>query len=135
MGQTSGGERIAIVHSWLNQYGGAERVLEQLHDLFPEAPVYTSMFEPRNLPKAYQSWDIRTSFLQRVPFSRTKHQLMLMLYPLAFESFDFSGYDLILSLSSGFAHGIRTRLPTRHLCYCLNPPRFLWAFDSYVKLE
>ena len=127
--------RVAIVHSWLNQYGGAERVLEHLHDLFPEAPVYTSMFEPRVFPKAYQSWDIRTSFVQRIPFSRTKHQLMLFLYPFAFESFDFSGFDLVVSLTSGFSHGVRTRHPTRHVCYCLTPPRFLWNFDSYVKLE
>src|SRR6476620_5796383 len=96
--------RIAIVHSWLNQYGGAERVLEHLHDLFPAAPIYTSMFEPLVFPKFYQSWDIRTSFLQRVPLSRSKHQLMLLFYPLAFESFDLKEFDLVLSLSSGFSH-------------------------------
>ena len=127
--------RVAIVQSWLNQYGGAERVLEDLHGLFPDAPVYTSMFEPRVFPKSYQTWDIRTSFLQRVPFSRSKHQLMLFLYPLAFESFDFSGYDLVLSLSSGFSHGIRPPRGVRHLSYCLTPPRFLWTFDTYVRLE
>jgi glycosyltransferase involved in cell wall biosynthesis len=135
MGQASSERKIAIIHSWLNQYGGAERVLEQLHDLFPDAPIYTSMFDPSVFPKKYQSWDIRTSFMQRVPFSRTKHQMMLFLYPFAFESFDLSQYDVVLSLTSGFAHGVRTTRPTRHLCYCLNPPRFLWDFDSYVKLE
>jgi glycosyltransferase involved in cell wall biosynthesis len=131
----SKGPRVAIVHSWLNQYGGAERVLEQLHDLFPAAPVYTSMFAPKVFPTAYQTWDIRTSFLQRVPGSRTRHQLMLFFYPLAFESFDFSGYDLVLSLSSGFSHGVRVPSSTRHVSYCLTPPRFLWTFDQYVKLE
>jgi glycosyltransferase involved in cell wall biosynthesis len=127
--------RIAIVHSWLNQYGGAERVLEHLHGLFPAAPIYTSMFEPRSLPRCYRSWDIRTSFLQRVPLSRSKHQLMLFLYPLAFESFDLSGYDLVLSLSSGFSHGVRPGPRGRHVSYCLTPPRFLWTFDDYVRLE
>jgi glycosyltransferase involved in cell wall biosynthesis len=127
--------RVAIVQSWLNQYGGAERILEQLHDLFPEAPIYTSMFEPRVLPEAYQSWDIRTSFLQHVPLSRTKHQLMLFLYPLAFESFDLAAYDLVLSLSSGFSHGARAGPGGRHVCYCLTPARFLWTFDRYVRLE
>jgi glycosyltransferase involved in cell wall biosynthesis len=127
--------KIAIVHSWLNQYGGAERVLEQLHELYPDAPIYTSMFEPRVFPRWYQEWDIRTSFVQRVPYSRTKHQLMLLLYPFAFESFKLGQFDVVISLTSGFSHGVRTAPPTRHLCYCLNPPRFLWDYDSYVKLE
>lgn len=126
---------MAIVHSWLNQYGGAERVLEHLHDLFPRAPIYTSMFEPRVFPPAYRTWDIRTSFLQRVPLSRSHHQLMLLLYPMAFESFDLSGYDLVLSLSSGFSHAVRARGQGRHVSYCLTPPRFLWSFESYVTLE
>lgn len=135
MTSPANGPRVAIVHSWLNQYGGAERVLEQLHGLFPAAPIYTSMFDPRALPAAYQSWDIRTSFLQRIPLSRSKHQLMLMLYPLAFQSFDLSGFDLIVSLTSGFSHGVRTPAGGKHVCYCLTPPRFLWNYDSYVKLE
>jgi glycosyltransferase involved in cell wall biosynthesis len=127
--------RIAIVHSWLNQYGGAERVLEHLHALFPSAPVYTSMFEPRALPAEYRTWDIRSSFLQRVPFSRSKHQLMLLFYPLAFETLDLSEFDLILSLTSGFSHGIRAPAKSRHVSYCLTPPRFLWNYASYVQLE
>jgi hypothetical protein len=90
--------RVAIVHSWLNQYGGAERVLEHLHGLFPQAPIYTSMFDPRVFPAEYQRWDIRTSFLQRVPLSRSHHQFMLFLYPMAFESFDFIGEHNVLSL-------------------------------------
>lgn len=109
-------------------------MLEHLHDLFPRAPIYTSMFEPRALPDIYRTWDIRTSFLQRVPFSRSHHQLMLFFYPMAFESFDLSEYDLVLSLTSGFSHGVRARRG-HHVSYCLTPPRFLWTFDSYVRLE
>jgi glycosyltransferase involved in cell wall biosynthesis len=109
-------------------------VLEQLHALFPQAPIYTSMFEPPVFPEAYRTWDIRTSFLQHVPLSRSHHQLMLFFYPIAFESFDLSEYDLVLSLTSGFSHGVRARRG-RHVSYCLTPPRFLWTFDSYVQLE
>ena len=109
-------------------------MLEHLHGLFPRAPIYTSMFEPRVFPAFYRSWDIRTSFLQRVPLSRSHHQMMLLFYPMAFESFDLSEYDLVLSLSSGFSHGVRVP-GGRHVSYCLTPPRFLWTFDSYVRLE
>lgn len=135
MAEAAGLGRVAIVHSWLNQYGGAERVLEHLHGMFPDAPIYTSMIEPRALPAFYQTWDIRTSFLQRVPLSRSKHQLMLFLYPLAFESLDLSEYDLIISLTSGFCHGVRAAPGQRHVSYCLTPPRFLWTFDDYTRLE
>lgn len=110
-------------------------MLEHLHDLFPSAPIYTSMFDPKVFPSFYQKWDIRTSFLQHVPLSRSHHQMMLFLYPMAFESFDFSDYDLVLSLSSGFSHGVRVNGPTRHVSYCLSPPRFIWTYANYVRLE
>ncbi len=93
------------------------------------------MYEPRVFPSFYRDWDIRTSFLQRVPLSRSHHQLMLFFYPMAFESFDLSGYDLVLSLTSGFSHGVRATRPGKHVSYCLTPPRFLWTFDSYLRLE
>lgn len=92
------------------------------------------MFEPRALPSFYRTWDVRTSFLQHVPLSRSHHQLMLPFYPMAFESFDLSGYDLVLSLSSGFSHGVSAP-GGRHVSYCLTPPRFLWTFDDYARLE
>ena len=127
--------KAAIVCSWLNQYGGAERVLEVLHDLYPSAPVYTSIFEPRAMPVAYQWWDIRTSFMQRLPFVREHHQPFLPLYPLAFERFDLSGYDVVISNTSAFAHGIITPPPTCHICYCLTPARFLWSYAEYAGRE
>ena len=67
------GPRVALVHDYLNQYGGAERVLEQLHALFPDAPMYTSMYAPDALPKAYRAWDVRTSFMQRLPMVTRRH--------------------------------------------------------------
>lgn len=127
--------RVAIVCSWLNQYGGAERVLEVLHALYPTAPVYTAMYDPRACPPEYRTWDIRTSFLQRLPLVTRKHQWFLPLYPLAFEQFDLSGYDLVINNSSAFSYGIITRPETCHLCYCLTPARFLWLFPDYAARE
>ena len=95
--------RIALVHDYLNQYGGAERVLEVLHELYPDAPIYTSLFDSATMPRSFQSWDIRTSFLQRLPLSRRVHRAMLPLYPLAFESFNLGDYDVVLSNSSAWA--------------------------------
>jgi len=125
--------RIALIASYLNQYGGAERVLEVVHELFPAAPVYTSAFWPPAFPSAYRTWDIRTSFLNRVPVHNQR--LFLPFYPAAFESFDLHGYDLILSITSAFAHGVRVPQGARHICYCLTPARFLWTYDDYIERE
>ena len=127
--------KIALVHDWLNQYGGAERVLEVLHDLYPDAPVYTSIYEPSALPEAYRRWDIRTSFMQRLPLVKRRHQPFLPLYPLAFEQFDFTGYDLVISNASAFCHGVLTGPATGHICYCLTPTRFVWNYQEYARDE
>lgn len=127
--------KVALVASWLNQYGGAERVLEVAHDLFPDAPVFTSTYWPGAMPAAYRTWDIRVSFLDRLPFARKNQRLLLPFYPLAFESLDLRGYDLILSITSAFAHGVRVPPSARHVCYCLTPARFLWTFRDYVERE
>ncbi len=127
--------KIALVVSWLNQYGGAERVLEAAHELFPQAPVYTSIYDPGALPAAYREWDIRVSFLDRLPGAHRHHQRYLPLYPLAFESFKLDGFDLILSIPSAFAHGVRVPASTPHLCYCLTPARVLWQYQEYVENE
>lgn len=127
--------KLAIVCSWLNQYGGAERVLEVIHDMYPHAPIYTSIYWPQALPERYRSWDIRPSFLNRLPGIRQRHQLYLPLYPLAFEHMDLRGYDVVLSLTSAFAHGVITSAETRHVCYCLTPARFLWNYTSYIERE
>jgi glycosyltransferase involved in cell wall biosynthesis len=134
---SSKGDRVklAIVCSWLNQYGGAERVLEVLHDMYPQAPIYTSIYRPQALPERYRHWDIRTTFLDRLPLARRKHQLYLPLYPLAFESLDLRGYDVVLSLTSAFGHGVITPAETTHVCYCLTPARFLWSYHTYIERE
>ena len=127
--------RIALVHDWLNQMGGAESVLENLVALYPEAPVYTSIYRPEAMPEAYRRWDIRPSWLNRVPGIKRHHQAFLPLYPLAFEGLDLSGYDVVLTNKSGFCHGVVTGPETVHICYCLTPTRYLWRYQEYAQSE
>jgi glycosyltransferase involved in cell wall biosynthesis len=128
-------QRVALVHDYLNQYGGAERVLEALHALFPGAPVFTSIYDADAMPAAYRGWDIRTSFMQRLPGWRRHFRRYLPLYPSAFEAFDLSGYDLIISSSSAFAKGIIPPPGALHVCYCHTPMRFAWRTGDYVRRE
>jgi len=127
--------KLAIVCSWLNQYGGAERVLEVLHAMYPEAPIYTSIYRPEALPESYRAWDIRPSFLNRLPLVSRFPQGFLPLFPLGFESLDLRGYDVVLSVTSAFGHGVITPAETCHVCYCLTPARFLWNYHSYIERE
>jgi glycosyltransferase involved in cell wall biosynthesis len=127
--------KVALVHDYLNQYGGAERVLEELHALFPEAPVYTSMYWPEKMSPLIRGLDVRTSFMQRLPLVTRNHQPFLLLYPLAFESFDLSGYDVVISNSSAFCKGVLTPPGTLHVCYCLTPMRWVWNYHAYVERE
>jgi glycosyltransferase involved in cell wall biosynthesis len=127
--------KVAIVHDWLNQIGGAEGVLEALVEIFPGAPIYTSMYWPEGMPPAYRAWDIRTTWLDRLPGIHRNHQPYVLLYPRAFGGLDLSGYDLVISNKSAFCLGVRTLPETRHVCYCLTPTRFVWDFDTYVKRE
>lgn len=127
--------RVALVHDFLVQMGGAEKVLEVLHGMFPSAPVYTSVYEPKAMPDFYGQWDIRTSFLQNMWMKRQTHRLALMLYPMAFESFDFSEFDLVISSSSCFAKGVITGPETHHLCYTYTPMRYAWATGNYAQRE
>jgi glycosyltransferase involved in cell wall biosynthesis len=126
--------KIALVHDWLNQLGGAENVLETLVDLYPGAPVYTSMYAPDRLPEAYRAWDIRTTWMDRLPAIHRHHQPYLPLYPLAFSWLDLSAYDVVLTNKSGFCHGVHTG-DALHICYCLAPTRYLWQFDAYIERE
>ncbi len=126
---------VAIVHDFLVQMGGAEKVVEVLHDMFPDAPIYTSAYDREVMPDYYRAWDIRTSFLQRLPFKRWSHRLALPLYALAMESFDLSEYDLVISSSSAFAKGIITQPHTTHICYMHAPMRFAWTARNYMKNE
>lgn len=127
--------RIAIVHDYLYQAGGAERVVEVLHKMFPDAPIFTTVLNPGSLWPALHDADIRTSWMQRLPGLEINHKAYLLLYPRAIESFDLSGYDLVISSSSAFAKGAITRPDTCHICYCHNPMRFVWDYERYVERE
>ena len=127
--------KVALVHDWLNQRGGAEDVLEVLVQLFPEAPIYTSLYAPDVMPAFYRDWDIRPLWLDRAPGIHTHHQQYLPLYPAAWGSLDLSDYDVVLSNKSGFCHGFRKGPNTLHICYCLAPTRYVWQLDAYLQRE
>ncbi|MBI2845251.1 MAG: glycosyltransferase [Chloroflexi bacterium] len=127
--------KIAFVHDWLNQYGGAEQVLAALHEIYPLAPIYTSIYRPEAMPQSWQEWDIRATFMDRLPEIHRRHQPYLPLYPLAFSRLDLSDYDLVISNKSGFCHGVKTGPRTLHICYCLTPTRYIWNYADYVREE
>jgi glycosyltransferase involved in cell wall biosynthesis len=127
--------KLALVHDWLNQNGGAEDVLEHLVGDYPGAPIYTSMYAPDLMPEAYRSWDIRTTWMDRLPGVHRHHQRFLPLYPLAFDRLDLSSYEVVLSNKSGFCHGIKKGDSTLHICYCLTPTRYIWDLEPYLDRE
>jgi glycosyltransferase involved in cell wall biosynthesis len=127
--------KVALVHDYLNQMGGAERVVIALHELFPDAPIYTSIYDPARVDPAFQKMDIRTSFMQKLPLVTKHHQPYLPLYPFAMENLDLRGYDLVLSSSSAFGKGVITRPETLHICYCHTPMRWCWNYEEYVERE
>jgi glycosyltransferase involved in cell wall biosynthesis len=128
--------KIALVHDWLTDFGGAERVLFVLHELYPEAPIFTSFFRPENLPQ-FRDADVRVSYLQKIPFAKNHHRFFYPFMPAAIEQFDFSEFDLVISTtSSGCAKGIITNPDTIHICYCHNPSRVLWdGSQEYLNLH
>jgi len=125
--------RVAIVYDRVNKIGGAERLLDCLHRMYPEAPLYTSVYDKSGAPWA-KGWEIRTSFLQRWKWARQHHELLAPLMPIAFESFDFSEFDVVISVSSEAAKGVITKPGTQHICWMLTPTRYLWSgADAYAK--
>jgi glycosyltransferase involved in cell wall biosynthesis len=127
--------KLALAHDWLNQMGGAENVLEEMVAMYPETPVWTTIYGPTLMPAAYRQWDIRPSWLNRAPAIHRHHQPYLPLYPAAVSSLDFSGYDVILSNKSGFIHGLRHTPQQLHICYCLAPTRYVWDYVGYAARE
>ena len=126
--------KVAIVYDRVNKWGGAERVLLALHEMFPKAPLYTSVYDVEHASWAKVFPKIKTSFLQNIPFAKTNHEFFPILMPLAFESFDFSKFDLVISVTSEAAKGIKTGPKTYHVCYCLTPTRYLWSgYNQYFK--
>ncbi|MBN1263313.1 MAG: glycosyltransferase [Candidatus Pacebacteria bacterium] len=126
--------RVALVYDRVNKWGGAERVLLALKKIFPQAPLFTSVYLPKSASWA-KNWPVKPSFGQRFPLVKKRHEFFPWLMPFIFESFDFRGYQLVISVTSAEAKGIITPPETCHLCYCLTPTRYLWSgrrvyFDS-----
>ncbi len=125
--------KVALVYDRVNKWGGAERVLLVLHELFPDAPLYTSVYNAEKAPWA-KVFKIKPSFLQSVPFASSSHEFYPYLMPIAFESFSFDAYDLVISITSESAKGIITTAKTLHVCYCLTPTRYLWSgYETYFE--
>lgn len=127
--------RVAIVHDWLPLYGGAERVLEQIIRLFPNADVFSMVdFIPKNQRGFLQNARVRTSLIQKLPGSRKHYRQYLPIMPLLVEQFDLSKYDLVISSSYAVAKGVLTGPDQLHICYCHSPIRYAWDMQSqYLK--
>lgn len=126
--------KVALVYDRINKWGGAERVLLALHQMYPNASVFTSVYHPKKAnwavvfqKKGTSQSHVATSFLQRFPFAISSHEWYPILMPLAFESFSFDAYDLVISITSEAAKGILTKAHTKHINYCLTPTRYLWS--------
>lgn len=118
--------KIALVHDDFIQAGGAESLFATIASLWPNAPIYTSLVDWNKLPASINRDRIKTSFIQKIPFAKNLYKLLLPLYPLAFEGFDFSNFDLVISSTTRFAKSIITKPKTLHICYINSTPRFLW---------
>lgn len=135
--------RIALVHDYLVQCGGAEKVLECFCEIFPEALIYAIVYDKNLMHGMFDGKNIKTSYLQRIPFAPTRHRIFPPLMPMAIEQFDFSDYDVVLSDSSAYAKGIITGPQTLHICYMHTPMRYAWDdchkytadfyFPSFIK--
>ena len=121
--------KVALVYDRLNKLGGAEQVLLAFHKLFPQADWYTSVWDPARTPFT-RNWRVHSSWLSHVPLLRTHHEWFPFLMPFIFEAYDFSSYDLVISIGSAECKGIITDPSTFHLHYCLTPTRYLYSHAS-----
>ena len=119
--------KVALVHDWLVVHGGAEKVLDEMLALFPDAQLHALLCHmPGESPRHYRGRPVRTSYIQRLPGGVSRYRHWLPLFPHAIQSLELSDYDLIVSLSSCVAKGVRVRPHQRHLCYCFTPVRYAW---------
>lgn len=129
--------RVALVHDYLTQYGGAERVLEVLHGMYPDAPVYTSLYDPKHLPEAMCTWDIHTSALAKLPGASKTHRMWTPIYPQIFRQIGRSlpkDIDVVIADSSAWSHHAAPESPDVPLIsYCHSPARFLYGDRDYLE--
>lgn len=122
--------KVALVHDFLIQNGGAEAVLKIFAQMFPDAPIFTLVYDDKKIDPYFRDKKIIPSFIQKIPFGKKKYQWFLPLMPLAIEQLNLMDYDLVISSSSAFANGVITNPDAMHICYCHTPTRYLWT-DSY----
>jgi len=127
--------KVAIVHDYLVQRGGAERVVEVMHEMYPDAPIYTSVYNADTTWPSFRQMDVRPSFIQRITTSNRISRALLPLYPFAFARFDLRGYDVVLSSTTAFAKGVRPPLGVPHVCFCHAVTRFLWGAQDYFAQQ
>lgn len=127
--------KVAIVHDFLLKLGGGERVLLVLSEMFPDAPIYTILYDEDAVGHVFPKNRVRTSFLQKYPkFLRKRHRFLTLSMPRAVEEMDFDEFDLVISSNSAYTHGIVTSLDTKHICYCHSPMRYAWDWaNEYIK--
>jgi glycosyltransferase involved in cell wall biosynthesis len=118
--------RVAVVHEWLTVPGGSEQVVLEILALYPEAEIYTSVYDPAPWPREVTDRPVHVSYLDRIPGARTNYPKLLPLMNGAFESFDLSGFDLVISSSHSCAKNVITAPGTSHVCYCHTPMRYAW---------
>ena len=127
--------RIAVVHDYFTQLGGAEKVAEELYNFLPGADLFATVALPDKLPETLKGVKIHTTWMQRLPFMRSHYRLYFPLYPLAVSSLDLTAYDLVISSSSGYVKGIQTHPNALHVCYCHTPMRWVWNTEAYSSRE
>ncbi|HBR79496.1 MAG TPA: glycosyl transferase [Candidatus Moranbacteria bacterium] len=127
--------KVALVHDFLDTYGGAEKVLAVIAEIFPEAPIYTLLYDEKKMRGKFKSREIHTSFLQKFPqWLKNRRRYLLPLMPTAPETFDLRDFDLVISSSGAWSKGIVTRLNTKHICFMHSPMRFVWDYnEKYLK--
>ncbi|MBM3284065.1 glycosyltransferase family 4 protein [Candidatus Gottesmanbacteria bacterium] len=127
--------KVALIHDYIKEYGGAERVLEALHEIWPEAPVFTTVYLPKFLGphrERFKDWDIRVSWVQKLPLAQKLISPIRILTPWIFDNLDFSGFDLVIASATGayFPNLIVRKPYTLHICYCHTPPRYLYGYPT-----
>jgi glycosyltransferase involved in cell wall biosynthesis len=127
--------RVAIVHYWLVSYRGGEKVVESLSKIYPDADIFTHVYDPATMPEQISRHRVQTTFIDRLPGGRKWYQSYLPLMPLALSKLDLSCYDLIISSESGPAKGVRKPPHALHICYCHTPMRYLWDMADYYFKE
>ncbi len=123
--------RVALIHYWLTNMRGGERVLEAFCDLFPEATIFTHVVDRSKLSAKLNRHEIKTTFISKFPFATSQYQKLLPFMPRALEELDLSDFDLVISSESGPAKGVITRPDAFHLCYCHSPMRYIWDLYPY----